>query len=65
MQSISGRAEVPLKGHGTVVALFQESAGAVYSFLKQHLLKRGSIQKPVELRFEWLHSGWPGHVTAD
>lgn len=57
---------MPLKGHESVVALlFQESAGIVYSFLKQQLLKRGSTQKPVERRFEWHHTGWPDHVTAD
>ncbi len=50
MHQISVRVEVPLKGHESVAALlFQESAGTVYSFLKQQLLKRGSAQKPAEL----------------
>lgn len=48
-----------------VALLFQESAGTVYSFLKQQPLKGGSTQKPVELRFEWLRTGQPDHVTAD
>lgn len=46
---------MPLKGHEPLIAvLFQESAGTVYSFLKQQPLKRGT-QKPAELSFEWLH----------
>lgn len=62
MHKISARAEAPLKGHDSVVALlFQENAGTVYTFLKQHLLKRESTQQPVRLRLEWLHTD---HVTA-
>lgn len=66
MHSISARADMPLKGNESVVGLlFQESVAGVYSFLKQQLLKRGSTQKPVQRRHEWLHTGRPNHVTAD
>ena len=66
MHSISARAEVPLKGMNTVLALlFQESAGTVYSFQKQLILKGESTQPPAQLRSQWLRTGRPDNVTAE